>query len=97
MKALICNKVIFSGHSIQRMFEREISVENIKQIIKTGLIITSYEDDKPYPSYLLLGFINKKPVHILVAKNKEENICIIITVYIPDKKLWNKDFKTKRI
>ena len=81
------------------MFERGISVEGIKQILKTGLIIPIHrdEDDKPYPSYLVLGFINKKPVHVLVAQNKEENICIIVTVYNPDKKLWNKDFKTKRI
>jgi hypothetical protein len=79
------------------MFERDLRVEDIKRILNTGLIIKSYEEDKPYPSYMLLGFINKKPVHVLVANNREENICIIITVYRPEKKIWSKDFKTKRI
>ncbi|MFN2440419.1 MAG: DUF4258 domain-containing protein, partial [Chitinophagaceae bacterium] len=51
--------------------------------------------DKPYPSKLLLKFVKNKPVHIVVAQNSDTWECVIITCYIPDPLLWDKDFKQK--
>lgn len=76
------------------MFQRDILEEDVEYVIKTGKIIEEYLDDKPYPSFLILGFKNNKPLHVVCAKNETE--IIIITVYHPDDDKWINNF-TKRI
>lgn len=90
-----CNKLVFSEHIISQMFKRNISVDDIKGILEDGEIIMTYPDDKPYPSYLILGFRNKRPLHLVVAKDNHIGQCIMVTVYEPDKKSWSLDFKFK--
>ncbi len=77
------------------MFERNIHAGDIVDAIQTGKLIKQYLDDEPYPSFLLLKFVNKRPIHVVVAENNEDKICIIITCYEPDESLWDKDFKNK--
>jgi hypothetical protein len=96
MKDPQVRKVKFSSHAIQRMFERQISIANVLEAIDKGEIINSYPNDKPYPSYLSLFMIEKRPIHVVYAENLEENEIIVITVYIPDEKNWSHDFKSRR-
>ena len=77
------------------MFRRNISLEEVKFILNTGEVIREYSDDKPYTSFLILGFIDHRPLHLLVAKDSDAGNCIMVTAYEPDKKLWSSDFKTK--
>lgn len=77
------------------MFKRNISVEDVKLVLMNGEIITKYENDKPYPSYLFFAIANNRPLHLLVARDNDTGICIMVTVYEPDKKLWSADLKTK--
>lgn len=67
----------------------------VKFILNDGEVIREYADDKPYPSFLLLGFIDRRPLHLLVAKDSETGNCILVTAYEPDKNAWSPDFKTK--
>ena len=76
------------------MFERRIEIEDVKLIIETGKIIQDYPEDQPYPSYLLLGWINNRPLHVVCADN-ESNETIIITEYSPNPNIWNKDYTRK--
>ena len=90
-----CKKIHFSGHATVQMFKRIIGVDHVDHVLKTGKIIKQYPDDKPYPSYLVLGFIGKRPIHIVVSTDEQKN-CYIITAYEPDRKLWESDFETKK-
>lgn len=90
-----CNKLVFTEHIVSQMFRRNISVDDIIAILEDGEIIMTYTDDKPYPSYLILGFRNKRPLHLVVAKDNQTGQCIMITVYEPDKNSWSLDFKFK--
>lgn len=90
-----CEKIRIGEHSFQRMFERNIQPADVIDIVRTGEVIQSYPDDKPYPSYLILKFVNGNPVHVVVARNAENGFCFVITVYEPDPKLWSADFKNK--
>ena len=92
---MICKETLFSDHSISQMFKRNISVDDVKSIIENGDVIIAYLKDKPFPSFLLLGFIAKRPLHIVVAKSELER-CIIVTAYEPDKNIWKADFKSKK-
>ena len=66
-----CDRTHFSTHAITRMFERGLSKKSVMDAIHTGETIYDYPDDHPYPSRLLLGFEDKQPVHVVVARNNE--------------------------
>lgn len=91
-----CTSVKFSGHALRRMFDRQLSTEEVIFTIQTGATITGYPDDKPYPSELRLGWVNGKPVHVVVAQNQENNECYVITAYVPLPEIWSDDFKIRR-
>ena len=86
--------LVFRMHAIQRMAERSISLENIRQVLETGERVEDYPDDFPYPSSLVLGWVEDRPIHIVVARAPEKRI--VITVYQPDPARWMPDFKTRR-
>lgn len=52
------------------MFSRSITPNDVDYIIRFGEIITEYKNDKPYPSKLILGFIEKHPVHLEIINLK---------------------------
>ena len=85
---------IYREHAIQRMFERDIFEEDVEQTVQNGIIIEEYLDDKPYPSFLALSS-KKRPLHVVFAKNDEDNEIIIITAYYPDKDKWSEDYTTR--
>ena len=91
-----CEKIIFSGHAITRMFERGLKKNNIISVINCGQIIFEYPDDQPYPSKLMLDFIEQKPVHVVVARDNKNNYCYVVTAYTPSMLLWHNDYKTRR-
>ena len=85
---------IYRVHAIERMFQRDISENDIKECVENGIVVESYKDDKPYPSFLSLYFIENRPIHVVYAYDDEKNV-IIITTYIPNSTKWENDFKTR--
>ena len=78
------------------MFERALPPHAVRCVIETGEVIASYPDDKPYPSHLMLGFQQDRPIHVLVARDLVTGTCYVVTVYEPKPTMWNNDFKTRR-
>lgn len=93
---MVCSQVIYSDHAVGQMFKRDIAISDIRFVIENGEIITVYLYDRPFPSYLILGFVEKRPIHIVVAKDENLNRCIIITAYEPDMNIWQDGFKVKK-
>ena len=93
---LNCNEISFRQHALKRMIERNLPFEAIEYGLNFGEIIKEYKDDKPFESKLLYVDFQDQIIHIVVSKDVENNICYIITVYIPDILIWKEDFKTKR-
>jgi hypothetical protein len=89
-------KIVYRQHAIRRMFEREISADDVLSILRDGQTIESYPDDKPYPSRLILGTRESRPMHVVIADNLADDTKIVITVYEPDPVLWNDDFTTRK-
>ena len=86
------NDFIISNHARVRMFQRNISTEDIRQVVFQGEIIEDYHDDEPCPSVLLLGFTEGIPCHVVVSQCKDH--ARVITVYIPEKHKW-VDYKVR--
>lgn len=89
------NKLIFRKHALQRMFERAISTEDVAAVLERGKIIVDYPNDLPYPSRLMLGWPQSRPIH-LVAANTLETEIVVITVYEPDPALWEAGFERRK-
>jgi hypothetical protein len=75
------------------MFQRNISTEEIENVIANGEMIENYPDDEPCPCALFLGFTKGIPCHIVVAQCNDH--VRIITVYQPEKDKWI-DYKIRR-
>ena len=87
---------IFRLHAIRRMFERRIGEADVKRAIQTGDVIENYPEDTPYPSRLILGWCESRPLHVVVAENKADKQIIIVTVYEPSLDFWEADFKRRK-
>lgn len=93
---LECKNYRFTRHAVFKMFERNIAKDQAKTAVQKGEVIQTYPDDRPYPSKLMLYFIDNRPLHVVVAFDSDSGNCIIITVYEPSPKLWKKDYKTRK-
>jgi len=89
-------RLVFRVHTIQRMFERRISEEDVRRVLETGKTSESYPDDEPYPSRLVLGWSGARPSHVVVADNRDQDETVVITVYEPDPDRWEPDFSERR-
>jgi hypothetical protein len=78
------------------MFFRRISKNEVKQVITYGEIIEEKPDDSPFPSYLILDFVNVKPLHVVFSYDKVTDTGYVVTAYIPDSNLWTDNFRTRR-
>ena len=79
-------EILISNHARIRMFERNISTDDLITIISSGEIIEEYNDDEPCPSALMVGFINSVAYHTVVAACTDH--IRVITVYIPEEDKW---------
>ncbi len=89
------DKIRWTNHAIIRLFQRNITQEDIQSAILNGEIIEEYENDYPYASCLVYGInIENKVLHIVCGMNESE--LWIITAYYPDNVSWENDLKTRR-
>ncbi len=89
-------RLVFRVHAIQRMFQRGVTVDDVREVLATGETIENYPDDTPYPSRLVLGQVESRPLHVVFAENKAMREIIVVTVYEPDPDLWDSDFRRRR-
>lgn len=94
--AVISGTIEWQRHSLERMMERRIRREGVKQVLLNGEIIEDYVDDRPFPSALFLGWQEGKPLHVVAALDEESGTCFIVTAYHPDEEHFGPDFRTRR-
>ncbi len=88
-------QIAITEHARLRLIERGISVSDIIRCIDTGEIIKQYEDDKPFPSCLILGAtIDGEYIHVVASHDSEW--IYLITAYRPDPDVWNPNFRTRK-
>lgn len=89
------NKILWTTHCLQRMGERNINRNDVKNCIRNGEIIEDYPDDFPTPSCLIFGMtLANKILHVVVGS--DENYLYIITVYYPSEDKFESNMKMRR-
>ncbi len=88
-------QIAVTEHARQRLLERGITIADVMRCIAEGEIIRQYEDDKPFPSCLILGIaVSDKYLHVVVSHDAD--FIYLITAYYPDEQMWESDFKTRK-
>ena len=88
-------KILWTTHALERIQERDISVDDIKNCILHGEIIEEYPDDFPHPSALIFGYdLSGKILHVVCGT--DENFLYLITAYVSTTKKFLDDSKTRR-
>lgn len=87
-------KYLVRLHARERMLERNILFQEIRESLKNGEIIEEYLDDRPFPSFLVFGLTMKhRPLHSIWALDKER-LAYLISAYEPDPDQW-QDYKER--
>jgi cobalamin biosynthesis protein CobD/CbiB len=82
-------------HALNRVVERDISEEEIRQAGVDAAIIEDYPDDKYSPSCLLLGFTGAgRPLHLHVSL-VDSQLVRIVTLYEPGIDRWTEYSRRK--
>jgi hypothetical protein len=92
------DRIAFKKHSILRMRQRNISVDDVKWVLlHTGRMIEEYPADRPLPSGLILGHTEGgRALHVVVAVDAAEPMLWVITVYEPNLSDWEVGFERRR-
>ena len=89
-------KLTFRIHALRQMFQRRITDSDIRELIGLGIIIEEYQDDTPYPSFLVSGTVSSRSLHVVMAYNNVDREAIVITAYEPDPDLWSDNFTQRK-
>ena len=84
-------KIQWTNHVQQRISQRDITRQNVKDAILTGAVIEEYPTDYPFPSCLILG---SNRLHVVCGIG--DGILWIITAYRPSNDKWEPDLKTRK-
>ena len=88
--------LFFKKHALEKLLERSIRIDDIISTLENGEIIKEYQKDEPLPSYLMLGYTTtREPIHVVMALDDQQRKIWVITVYKPDKDLWDSNFKRR--
>lgn len=72
----------FSEHADKERMNDNLTISEVEESIIQGSVLEAYPDDKRGSSCLVVGFTKDgKPIHSVCGRN--DNILVIITVYIP--------------
>lgn len=94
---VLCKDVTIevTQHILMRCQQRNITYEEIKEVIQNGEIIEEYPSDYPYPSCLILGMtIEGRIIHVVVGV--AEDCLWLITAYEPDPEQWNSEYRMRK-
>ena len=85
----------WTNHILLRLFQRSISIDDVKHALETGEIIERYPEDYQHPSYLIFG-VTVKNAWLHEVCGIGINTLHLITAYYPDPERWESDGKTRK-
>ena len=89
------SNIKWAKHCLERMQERDISINDVESCLQTGEIIEDYPDDFPHPSCLIFGHTKENKILHIVVGSDSSNL-FFITAYFPNTDKFEKDLKTRR-
>ena len=95
IKKHIKNKTyLLSEHADEERTKDKLTVLEIEKAVLSGKVIEERIADPRGESRLIAGKTNSRSIHVVIGSREERPV--IVTVYIPDKKLWGRGIIRKR-
>jgi hypothetical protein len=94
--AVAAGSIEWRKHVLQKLAERGIAQQAVREVLLKGERIRDYTEDKPFPSALFLGYVSAKPLHVVAACDETCRQVFVITVYEPSLDVFESDYRTKR-
>jgi hypothetical protein len=83
------DRVNITKHAKKAADDDGLKLQAILNSLAHGSIIKYYLEDKPYPSCLILSWIDATiPIHSVWAYNAGSRSAVLVTVYRPNPKQW---------
>ena len=95
-EAIALGRIEWRKHVLQKLAERGIPQQAVREVLLQGERIRDYTDDKPFPSALFLGYVSGKPLHVVAACDETNRQAFVITAYEPSLETFEADYRTKR-
>ncbi|MEK7241990.1 MAG: DUF4258 domain-containing protein [Planctomycetota bacterium] len=76
-----------SLHAEKERYAEGVEISDLETTISNGEVLEDYPDDPRGPSCLILGYSQKRPIHIVCGYTPIGWVRII-TVYIPKQPKW---------
>ena len=75
-----------------------LSRQEVEQAMTSCEIIEDYPIQmRPLPDCLVLGWLGERqPIHAVVAIDEPNDRIFVVTVYRPDLKRWENDYRTRK-
>ena len=94
--AVAHGRIQWRKHVLQKLAERGIQQDSVREVLLTGERIRDYRKDRPFPSALLLGYIGGKPLHVVAALDEINKQVFVITAYEPSLDIFESDYRTRK-
>ena len=95
-EAVAAGRIEWRKHVLQKLAERAIPQQAVRDVLLQGEQIREYADDKPFPSALFLGYVAAKPLHVVAACDETNSQAFVITAYEPSLDIFEADYRAKR-
>jgi hypothetical protein len=95
-EAVAAGRIEWRKHVLQKLAERGISQEAVRQVLLAGEQIRDYAEDRPFPSALFLGYDMGKPLHVVASCDETGKRVFIIRAYAPSAELFEADHRTRK-
>ncbi|MGA1839032.1 MAG: DUF4258 domain-containing protein [bacterium] len=89
--------IVWKEHILEQMRSRKIKTKEIFFALQYFKIIESDYEDKPFSSFLILGYKgDKMPSHMVIGINAEDFEIYFITTYQPRLEIWEEGFERRK-
>ncbi len=95
-EAVAAERIQWRRHVLQKLAERGIQQQTVREVLLTGERIRDYTEDRSFPSALFLGYISGKPLHVLASCDEINRQAFVITAYEPSLDVFESDYRTKK-
>jgi len=84
--AFASNRYFITTHAKQRMAERRVDDNDLKQVILNGCVIEEYPEARPFPKVLCMAEVRGEPLYVSCAFGGKN--VYVITVHWYDPNIW---------
>ena len=95
-EAVAQGRIQWRRHVLQKLAERGIQQQTVREVLLSGERIRDYKEDRPFPSALFLGYIGGKPLHVVASWDEINRQAFVITAYEPSLEVFESDYRTKK-